>query len=108
MSRVTNIILTTHVSECHDEIGFVNAYLEKSEAGGGGNFIKVSSHAGGYKHMECNVYLSAFNYVDSEFVLEAIDKAPWRDKHMVQAFVREQEEETFTLRYHGRIVPKIK
>lgn len=107
MSQVTNVVLTTHVSECHDEISFVNACLEKSEAGGGGRFVEVSGHAGGYKHMECFVYLSAFNHADTEFILAAIDKAPWRDKDMVQAYVKEQEEETFTLRYDGRILPKV-
>src|SRR5689334_2515025 len=65
MSRVTNVILITHVSECHDEINSVNSCLAKSEAGGGGKFVQVSGYAGGYKHMECFVYMSAFNHADT-------------------------------------------
>jgi hypothetical protein len=41
----------------------------------------------------------AFNHADTETILKAIDQAPWRDKQMVQVFVREQEEELFRLRY---------
>jgi hypothetical protein len=31
--------------------------------------------------------------------LKAIDQAPWRDKDMVQVFIKEQEEDVFRLRY---------
>jgi hypothetical protein len=51
--------------------------------------------------MECRVYLSAFNHAETEIILRAVDQAPWRDKEMVQVFVKEQEDETFTLRYTG-------
>jgi hypothetical protein len=51
--------------------------------------------------MECRVYLSAFNHADTEVILRAVDQAPWRDKKMVQVFVKEQEEEVFLLRYSG-------
>ena len=45
------------------------------------------------------LYLSAFNKLDTNTILRAIDQAPWRDKDKVQVFVKEQEEDTFTLRY---------
>ena len=65
--------------------------------------MEVSEHAGGTKHMECRVYLSAFNHADTETILRAVDQAPWRDREMVQVFVKEQEqeEEVFRLRYSG-------
>jgi hypothetical protein len=66
-----------------------------------GQFVDVSEYAGGTKHVECRVYLSAFNKLDTNTILRAIDQAPWRDKKMVQVFVKEQEEETFKLRYGG-------
>ena len=47
------------------------------------------------------MYLSAFNKLDTDTILRAIDQAPWRDRDMVQVFVKEQEEETFKLRYVG-------
>src|SRR5215472_5946756 len=98
MSRVTNAIITANVA-AHDradpEIGFVNRLLRESEGGGGGEFIEVSRHAGGTKHNECRVYLSAFNHADTKPLIDAVDRAPWRDKEMVQLFLKEQEEELF-------------
>jgi hypothetical protein len=103
MSRVTNVILTAHVGlqdGSDPEIDSVNKFLR--EAGGGyGEFVDVSEQAGGTKCMESRVYLSAFNHADTETILKAIDQAPWRDKDMVQVFVKEQEEELFRLRYSG-------
>ncbi len=98
MSRVTNVIITAHVTE---EIESVNRYLETHEGGGGGKVIEVTEHAGGYKHMECNVYLSAFNHADRTVILEAVQQAPWRDRNMVQVCVKEQEETVFRLRWYG-------
>ncbi len=98
MSRVTNVILTAHVTE---EIEPVNQFLETHECGGGGKFIEVTGHAGGYKRMECSVYLSAFNHAETNVILEAIEQAPWRDRNFVQVFVQEQEEEGFRRRWFG-------
>jgi len=104
MSRVTNVILTAHVGlpdGSDPEIASVNKFLREADGGGYGEFVEVSEHAGGTKHMECRVYLSAFNHANTETILRAIDQAPWRDKEMVQVFVKEQEEELFRLRYNG-------
>ena len=51
--------------------------------------------------MECRVYLSASNHADTDLILRAVDQAPWREKDMVQVFVKEQEEDVFLLRYSG-------
>lgn len=104
MSRVTNVILTAHVGlqdRSDPEIDSVNKFLREAGGGGYGEFVDVSEQAGGTKYMECRVYLSAFNHADTETILKAIDQAPWRDKDMVQVFVKEQEEELFRLRYSG-------
>jgi hypothetical protein len=103
MSRVINIILTAHVGlqdGFDPEIDSVNKFLRETHSGYG-EFVDVTEHAGGTKHMECRVYLSAFNHADTEIILKAIDQAPWRDKEMVQVFVKEQEEDVFRLRYSG-------
>jgi hypothetical protein len=104
MSRVTNVILTAHVGrkDSDPEIDAVNKFLRETEGGGGGKFVEASQHAGGPKHMECRVYLSAFNHSDTGVILRAVDQAPWRDKEMVQVFVKEQEQEEFLLRFSGR------
>jgi hypothetical protein len=107
MSRVTNVILTAHVlahNGLDDEIAAVNQFLRENDVGDYGEFVEVTPHAGGTKHMECRVYLSAFNHADTNttnIILRAVDQAPWRDKEMVQVFVKEQEEELFRLRYSG-------
>ncbi len=104
MSRVTNAILTAHVglqNGSDPEIDSVNKFLRETETGGGGQFTEVTQHAGGTKHMECRVYLSAFNHADTDVIVRAVDQAPWRDKEMVQVFVKEQEQEVFLLRYSG-------
>jgi hypothetical protein len=104
MSRVTNVIITAHVAahgQDDPEIDFVNKLLRASEGGGGGEFVEVSRHAGGTKHMECRVYLSAFNHAGTKTIIDAVDQAPWRDKEMVQLFVKEQEEELFHVRLDG-------
>lgn len=104
MSRVTNVILTAHVGlqdGSDPEIHSVNKFLQEAEDGGYGQFVEVSEQAGGAKYMECRVYMSAFNHADTEIILKAIDQAPWRDKDMVQVFVKEQEEDLFRIRYSG-------
>jgi hypothetical protein len=104
MSRVTNAIVTAHVGaqgQSDPEIDFVNRFLRESESGGGGEFIEVSRHAGGTKQMECRVYVSAFNHADAKTIIDAVNRAPWRDKEMVQLFIKEQEEELFHVRVNG-------
>ena len=99
MSRVTNVIRTAHVGlqgGSDPEIDSVNTFLRETD---GGEFVEVTNHAGGAKQMECRVYLSAVNHGNTETILKAVDQAPWRDKEMVQVFVKEQEEELFRLRY---------
>ena len=103
MSRVTNVILTAHVGlqdGSDPEINSVNKVLREAGSGSG-EFVDVSEQAGGTKYMECRVYLSVSDHADTETILKAIDQAPWRDKDMVQVFVKEQEEELFRLRYSG-------
>ena len=78
----------------------MNEFLRTNEVGGG-EFREVTDHASGNKHLECRVYLSAFNHADTDRIVEAVQQAPWRDREMVQLFVKEQEEELFALRYCG-------
>ena len=104
MSVVTNVILTAHVGltdGSDPEINSVNRFLRETDVGGLGQFVEVSEKAGGTKYMECRVYLAAFNHGDTGVILRAVDQAPWRDKEMVQVFVKEQEEDVFRLRYSG-------
>jgi hypothetical protein len=101
MSRVMNAILAAHVGRRpDDEIAVVNEFLRTNDVGGG-EFREVTDHAGGHKHLKCRIYLAAFNHANTDNVVEAVRHAPWRDREMVQLFIKEQEEELFTLRYCG-------
>jgi hypothetical protein len=97
MSRVTNVILTAHVGlqdGSDPEIEYVNKFLRETDCGYR-KFVEVTEHAGGTKYMECRVYLSAFNHADTNAILRAIDQAPWRDKEMVQVFVKNRRKKSF-------------
>jgi len=99
MSQVTNAILVAHVGRRpDDEIAVVNEFL-RTNGVGGGEFRDVTDCAGGSKHLECRVSLSAFNHADTNHIVEAVRQAPWRDRETVQLFIKEQDEELFTLRY---------
>lgn len=96
MSRVTNVILTADVGfpdGSDPEIDSVTKFLEETRCGGHEKFVEVAKQGGGTKHMECRIFLSAFNHADTETILKAVDQAPWRDREMVQVFVKEQQEE---------------
>jgi hypothetical protein len=99
MSRVTNAILSASVVEGRDQIDFINRFLRDAPSGGDGEFIKVSQHAGGPKHMECCIYVSAFNHADTDIIIRSVSQAPWKEREMVQLFLMEQEEDAFRLRY---------
>jgi len=80
MSRVTNAILTAHVgphSDADPEIDSVNRFLRGTQGGGYGEFIEVTRHAGGTKHLECHVYLSVFNHADT-FADSVLGSIRWR------------------------------
>jgi hypothetical protein len=104
MSWVTNVILTAggqSDASPDEEIESVNRFLQADAAGGGGKFIEVTDQAGGYKYMECRVYVSAFNHANTDFILRAVQQASWRHRDNVQVFVKEQEEGQFRLRWYG-------
>lgn len=104
MSRVTNAIVTAHVGphgNSDSEIDSVNKFLKETQGGESGEFVEVSRYAGGTKHMECRVYISAFNHTDTDVIIRAVNQAPWRDKEMVQLFIKEQEQDLFQFRYGG-------
>ena len=101
MSQVTNAILTANPGRnADDEIAAVNEFLRLNKIRGG-EFKDVGGHAGGSKHVECRVYVAAFNHAETKQIVKAVEQAPWREREAVQLFVREQEEESFTVRYSG-------
>jgi hypothetical protein len=41
------------------------------------------------------------NHTDTDVIVKGVQQAPWRDRKMVQVFMKEQEEELFRLRCSG-------
>ncbi|HEY6768349.1 MAG TPA: hypothetical protein VI386_26640 [Candidatus Sulfotelmatobacter sp.] len=48
------------------------------------------------------MYPFTVDHAETEVILRAADQTRWWNKQMIQVFVKEQEEETFVLRYSGR------
>jgi len=44
-------------------------FVRETDGGGYGEFVDVTALAGGTKHMEYRVYLSAFNQADTDVIL---------------------------------------
>jgi len=59
--------------------------------------------AGGEKGFEASVFAAAFNYLDTEKFINYLKSLPWEDRESVQIFVKEQEENKFTLYELGSV-----
>jgi hypothetical protein len=91
MSRVTNVILTTAAGE--EQIEAFNAAWDWD---GGPQFQDVPSDIpAGTKHLECNVYLGAFNHLDLNAFVSAIRRTAWDCPESVQIFILEEDSERF-------------
>ena len=104
MSRVTNAILTSSVGEDFAarliEVGA--AISEWSGAAEGQNFVSVEDPSlphgwyGGYKFLECDIAIAAFNYVGPQVIMDAVSAAKWRDPGLVRVFILDQEDDCFS------------
>lgn len=93
MSRVTNIILTTTVTENEEPIEEINKILV--EKGYTGYLTKVDQYVNSTKRMECGVYIAAINHIDFSNFMEIVGSVTWEDAENVQVYVQEQEDERF-------------
>lgn len=84
MSHVTNIILKTAYDEDRDLIAEKFPMLSLT-----------SEQAGGDKHMECDVFMGAKNYLDLDELVGTFRKAPWDDPENVQLLIQRQNENRF-------------
>lgn len=89
MSVVTNVILTTEISD-EDTIAQVNAGLDRMEKS---HLLPVhtSWHRG--KAVEINIYIGAYNHFNLEKFVEIVQAVTWDDPQCVRLFVNEQNDE---------------
>ena len=73
MSRVTNIILTAAAGEL--QIETLNTLWDFDKCPKFEDASSVTS--AGCKHLECNVYLGAFNHLDFEAFKATVEKVAW-------------------------------
>lgn len=95
-----NVILAHGCGEYPQKrIEEVNAYLLEN---GHTPFTRIpasdSEYVGGEKHLECDIYLAAFNYMQLEHLIAAVRSAQWNDPEQVQVFAKDEDEELFTER----------
>jgi hypothetical protein len=93
MSQVTNVLLTTAWGE-----GFSAVHLLRQA---GFTFISCNDEGlpvgwyAGTKMLECEIYPGAFNHLDLNKLVAAINAAPWESPESVQLFVQGQDEDRF-------------
>ena len=89
MSSVTDIILTTAVED--KGILDVNDYLREHYRT---PLVHIDDKkAGGDKMHQVEIYTGAFNYLDTNELLEEIDTANWESPEDVSVFVQEEAED---------------
>lgn len=117
MSVVTNVILYIDPLEDGDPdegimpkpIKAINEWLEDHGKGSFG-FIPPAAHCvGGHKALEVDLFLGAFNHLPLDKFLEAVFSQNWEYPANVQVFVKEQEDDKFTVydtHFRGEVQPK--
>ncbi len=94
MSYVTNVVLHFHEHSCLPEpmLSAVNELYEAKEGHHAKEgFALVSDYARGYKGLETDVALGAFNYLDLKELIVHIRSLGWDSPESVQLFVNEQD-----------------
>jgi len=101
MSHVTDIILTTAISDgcigetSHPNADKLNEYLSKNY--GGWKLVKVDSKAGGGKVMQCDLFLAAINHLNIPDFLDAFHKVEWESPECTQLMLKDEHDEVFTV-----------
>jgi hypothetical protein len=99
MSRITDIILTTMLEDGGDEdehpnVALLNDHLRSK---GEGSLNKVSESAGGNRGMQCDVFIAANNYMDTQPFIDKFKSIKWEWPESAQLFIKEEEDDFFTI-----------
>ncbi len=99
MSHVTDIILITFIDDggiedAHPNVDLLNEYLTQHNHG---QLIKVDGYAVGHKVMQCDVFLSAANFLYIDEFVKEFNKVPWEDPDSVQLLLKDEEDDRFTV-----------
>jgi hypothetical protein len=99
MSNVTNAILVFRLEEEGPALGEAVASINSFFDGPG--FSDVGEHAGGDKHLECSLYVGAFNYFRIADFLSHLSVCQRSHPVLqnVQLLLLEQEDDFFSVAY---------
>lgn len=102
MSEVTNLIITTSLSENANEV--MNKMKSFSVNKNEFRIVSVADNSlppcwyGGSKSLECNVFIGAYNYLDVIALLEFMrDEMQWKDPGSVQIIIQGQFDTKFKI-----------
>jgi hypothetical protein len=96
MSVVTDVILITGIFDRCDTTPTVDLLNKKITVKHDRPLVRIDHHAGGDKVMESDVYAGAFNYLDRDWLIEAVRSMDWEDPDRVQLLIKGHEENQFT------------
>jgi len=102
MSVVTNAILHLPCLEDgkFEKLNKIIKSVNCNEEGFGPRVDVENCTFGGRKNMEANLYLAAFNNVNTADLVDAIKSIEWDDFNEVQLFIKEQHDDILTERLH--------
>lgn len=100
MSVVTDVLLLSGCGESQSDddpipppIAAINTWLV---AEGYGELKELAEHAGGHKHMQCEVFGGAFNYLRLIDFLETVRAQLWEDRDAVRILIQEENDLNFS------------
>lgn len=101
MSHVTDIVLLTAIDDGghddeHPNVDRLEDWL-KREYSPHVRLVKVDQHAIGTKAMQCDVFITAINYLNIEGFVEAFRAIPWGMPDCVQLLIKDEHDERFTV-----------
>lgn len=105
MSSVTDIILVTGIDDgairdaAQPNADKLNAWLNEFMVCpvNGGALVKVDRLARGDKAMQCDVFITAINYLDHEEFLAAFHAIQWASPECVQLMMKGEHDDLFTV-----------
>ena len=104
MSIVTNIIFSfSKIEHSGDDtrdfvlMRQINKWLIKNSYSGDSFGKAINAYAGGFRALECQVYVAAFNHFILDEFIEFVKSLHWVAPEDVQIFIQEQEDNKFRI-----------
>jgi len=97
MSYVTNVIVVVGAGDEVNADALNGRIDEFHDLRGRPGLSQVDGYAGGYKPIECSVYMCAYNYIDSKKLIEAFTSIDWFCPESAQLMIKDQNDFRFSV-----------